>query len=141
MRITLFEVFDDSDLLRYAAGYDENAQMGNGDNPNLYNWEYIPAMPVAPLFTKPDYADHLHPAEDWKEWFQGEIEAEMDGRGYSYWAELLGEKIEEPIVITIPGDRQDGSSWDIWDGWHRSGATISTGRKSIPAVLGRSKEY
>lgn len=45
--------------------------------------------------------------------------------------------IEEPIIITM--DDQGGKSWDIWDGWHRSGALLTTGQKTIPAVIGYYK--
>lgn len=135
----LLEIYTPDELKRLAAGYEEFASAGHGDNVNRYDWEYIPNMPVAPLYSVKDFSGKSHTAQEWADWFQGETESEMENNSYSEWDSLKYDDIESPIVITIPKGL-DFTGWDIWDGWHRTAAMIASGRKTIPAILGRSKE-
>ena len=72
--------------------------------------------------------------EAWKEFWDEELDiAKNDLQDELRWSRLAVEEIEEPIVIV---QTEDGSH-TIWDGWHRSAATVVTGREVIKAVYGR----
>lgn len=131
----LLEIYSPQDLAGYAEEYVDQADQG--DNVDLYNWVFVENMPLELLVTRPDVHGRVHGLEEWVDWFKSEndtAQEEMDDR---YWDYLKNEAIENPIVITM--DDQGGTSWDIWDGWHRSGALLTTGQKTIPAVVGYYK--
>lgn len=67
----------------------------------------------------------------WVRWFREECEMQVEeGRGG--YLELLLENIEEPTVtVELPGDRVD-----IWDGWHRIGASIVRRAPTVPVLVG-----
>lgn len=66
--------------------------------------------------------------EAWIAWFVSEHEAAIeDGRpGYAY---LLLQDIEEAAVYVDYGDRLD-----VWDGYHRIGASMMKGAERIPVI-------
>ena len=72
-----------------------------------------------------------HLCDDWKGWFDGEIEMDEDeelGRGYRA---MVSDAIKEAVVILV----RDGKGY-IWDGWHRTGATFKKGAATINAIVG-----
>jgi len=76
----------------------------------------------------------LMSAEEWKEFWAEELDiAKFELEDELRWSRLAVEEIEEPIVIV----EKDDGSYAIWDGWHRSAATVVTGRATIKAVFGR----
>jgi hypothetical protein len=131
----LLEIYSPQDLAGYAEEFEDNAD--GGESVGLYNWVFTETLPLALLVTKNDIHGRVHSLQEWIEWFKeagDEIEADM---GHRQWDSMLGEEIEEPIVITMD---KDGSAWDMWDGWHRTGASLSSGKQTIPAVVGYPKE-
>ncbi|WP_315921357.1 hypothetical protein [Mesorhizobium sp. SP-1A] len=76
----------------------------------------------------------LMSAEEWKEFWIQELDiAKYDLEDELRWSRLAVEEIEEPIVVV----QKDDGSYSIWDGWHRSAATVVTGRATIKAVFGK----
>lgn len=69
--------------------------------------------------------------DEWKEWFRNEcLWASEDGRqGYG---NLFLQDIRQPVVVMNIGENSD----DIWDGWHRVGASIVKNAHSIPSIVG-----
>jgi hypothetical protein len=68
----------------------------------------------------------------WRKWHEGECrldDEEFDGG--REWKALVDEEVREPIVVVIEAGRVQ-----IWDGWHRTGASIVAGRTTIPAIVG-----
>lgn len=131
----LLEIYSPQDLASYADEFVDNAD--SGESVALYHWVFTETLPLSILVSKPDIHGRVHGLKEWVEWFKeagDEIEADI---GHRQWDSLLDEEIEEPIVITMD---EDGSAWDIWDGWHRTGASLTSGKQTIPAVVGYLKE-
>ena len=131
----LLEIYSPQDLANHADMYVDQAD--HGDNVDLYNWVFVENMPLALLVTSPDVHGRVHGLKEWVDWFKTENDTSQEEMGERSWDYLKNEAIEEPIVITM--DDQNGKSWDIWDGWHRSGALLTTGQKTIPAIIGYYK--
>jgi len=118
------------------------AVLGDNDagdlDPEDLTWCRVPDLDVSTLLECMSDGD-MHgrrPIECWRDWFEGELEIDRDefdgGRG---WASLATEKVREPVIVTIePGRVQ------IWDGWHRVGGTIVSGRTSIAAIVGTPRQ-
>jgi hypothetical protein len=91
-------------------------------DPDEANWRYVENFPLSFL---------QHHGDDWQGWLEGEIrdfELAGDDRGYRA---MLGEPIVEAIVVLMV----DGKGY-IWDGWHRTAASIVSGRTHIKAIVG-----
>lgn len=72
--------------------------------------------------------------EQWNEFWIEELDiAKNDLDDEMRWSCLAVEDIQKPIIIV----QKDDGSYSIWDGWHRSAATVVTGRAAIKAILGR----
>jgi hypothetical protein len=91
-----------------------------------------------------DCNDEQIPIEDF-EWSEIDLSVEallkiMSREKWDeFWLEELDiakndlEDIQEPIIIV----QKDDGIYSIWDGWHRSAATVVTGRAAIKAIFGR----
>ena len=91
-------------------------------DPNKASWQFIADFPLALLH---------HLSDNWPAWFDDEIRMdEVDELNRGYRA-MLREPIIEAIVVVMV----DGKGY-IWDGWHRTGASISSGRTTIRAIVG-----
>lgn len=98
-------------------------------------WRVVPDLPLAVVegcLVRGSWPRDEPLSARWREWHDGECrldDEEFDGgRG---WEAMVEEDVREPIVVTIePGRVQ------IWDGWHRTGASIVAGRTTIPAIVG-----
>jgi hypothetical protein len=73
--------------------------------------------------------------DEWKEWFDDELAMKEDQYGTDWeWRRLLEEDIEEAVVIL------DHEGLLIWDGWHRSAASVIKGKAPL-VVLGRERTF
>lgn len=112
----------------------------DGDlHPDDLIWTLEPDFEIATLsgcIARNDKTPSPFPLIDrWIAWFRHECDAvaeELDGE--REWDCLGEEEIDEPIVISIDGERVQ-----IWDGWHRTGGSFAAGRITIPAIVGRPK--
>jgi hypothetical protein len=69
--------------------------------------------------------------DDWVEWFHEECVMQVE-EGRDGYLDLLLEEIEEPVtVVELSGDRVD-----VWDGWHRIGASIVRRAEVVPVLVG-----
>ena len=125
-------IWNPPDIIRYASRYDDNSLTGSADE---YDWELIPEFPLSTFIGTPGTVVANQTPEDWANWYYEEVEMMKQDMGIDLWGDLFYENITDPIVISI----KDGE-WDLWDGWHRTAASIASGRKTIPAVLGKLKE-
>jgi len=76
--------------------------------------------------------------EGWKKWLQKESEyrAELGDENWlnrftKWW---LSDPTKEPIVVI---EDQQGRAEGIWDGWHRTAVSITSGLRRIPAFVGK----
>jgi hypothetical protein len=83
-------------------------------------WEYDPAYPVEQL-EAPD-----------AKWFHNEVKMAAEDGLNRDWDTMLDTPIREPIVV-----HENGGKGYIWDGYHRAGASVAKGAKTIPAIVGR----
>lgn len=126
-----YETLTETELRAEAAGW-VDACYGPGEpgycNPDKASWRFVADYDVA----------KLHPVAEGnlQEWFKDEqAMAAMGGRPGVYDS-MLTRPINEAIIVL----ERDGTGY-IWDGWHRTGATVTKGGKTIPAIVGtpRSK--
>lgn len=100
----------------------QKGELGDCD-PDHASWEYTEQFSLTHL-------EHL--GDDWASWLEDEIKMfEEDGNDRGY-RKMLGEPIEEAIVVLMVGDKGY-----IWDGWHRTAASFASGRTHIKAIVGR----
>lgn len=119
------------DAARYAAGYADNSASHTLDE---VDWEYDAAFPLEMFVDSKNVQLGYTNAQGWADWYHGEVRDFIDDNGYDLWGSLEHEEIEEPVVAVFTDD-----GWDLWDGWHRTGASIAAGRTTIPAVVGTLK--
>jgi hypothetical protein len=86
-----------------------------------YQWTYDPSYPV----------DRIS-GGDWCEWMHDEIEMWREEGHPDRYDDMFDRPIEEPIIIT----EIDGVAY-LWDGCHRTAASVTRGLATIPAVVGR----
>jgi len=100
-------------------------------------WRYEPKYSVSALLG-------LMPSgtiEGWKEWLQQETEFRAENsdenwlnRFTKWW---LSDPTQEPIVVI---EDQQGKAEGIWDGWHRTAVSITSGYQKIPVFVGQRRE-
>ncbi len=120
------------EICRRAAAFHHGAIYGDdepgGGHPDGFIWTYDPALPVAQTI------DGLGPA-DRADWMRCEVAADdADGGARGYRA-MVGETIEEPVIIV----RTAGALY-CWDGNHRIGACCLGNVTTLPAVIGTPRE-
>lgn len=64
-------------------------------------------------------------------WLQAEVRMDIEDEMHRGWADLLDEPIQEEVTIFI----REGRAY-IWDGWHRTAASMATHRL-LKALVGR----
>lgn len=95
------------------------------------SWTYSPDFEVSRLLSIMSF-------EEWADWLDEEIEmsiVELDDP--LRWAPLVHEEIFQPVVIL---DHPDGTL-RIWDGWHRSAASVVKGAATMKVVLGTAPDF
>ncbi len=99
-------------------------------------WRYEPAFPVEKLIP-------LMPGgfNSWFAWLLDEKQWDESG-GRSWWGDEFTEwwkssPTEEPVVLVESHD--GGRILGIWDGWHRSGVSITSRVQTLPAFVGRAR--
>jgi hypothetical protein len=89
-----------------------------------YYWTYDPAYPIA----------KINGGDEWGEFLKSEMQMwAEDGDAHRY-DDMLDRPIEEAIFIV----EVNGVAW-LWDGCHRTGATVLKGLPTIRAIVGRLK--
>jgi hypothetical protein len=120
----------EDELRAEAAGY-HGACYGPGEAgycaPNHATWTYEPNYDISKLM-------HLVP-EGWEAWFAKERQELSDLRPPGYYEAMLSQPIEEAIIVL-----ERAFLGYIWDGWHRTGASITDKRRGIRAIVGRTGE-
>ncbi len=100
-----------------------------------FAWREVECYPVERLLhgAGTGRAEPMDTRGQWATWLEREVEDMPDG----YVAELADAWLDRPDdfdpIILI--ERRDGT-WDIGDGWHRTGISIVEGVDCIPAVVG-----
>lgn len=125
----------DEDALRQQARYHQGAcDDGDMDVSDL-RWTLVADLPLAVLENCLFRSGHVVPVDaprQWTSWFHQECEMLAEEIGdASDWERLSVQEILEPVVVTVEADRVQ-----IWDGWHRIGASFAAGRTTIPAIVG-----
>jgi hypothetical protein len=91
-------------------------------NPAKARWQFVADFPLSTLH---------HLVDDWAGWFAGEIEMDETEQLHRGYRAMQQEPIIEAIVVVVV----DGKGY-IWDGWHRAGAALSSGRTTLRAIVG-----
>jgi hypothetical protein len=117
---------DRAGLLAWAGFAEANSQV-DGDFPaDEAEWRIERDYPLAPFTGLVDGG-----RDGWVEWFREECAMQVE-EGRDGYLELLLEEIETTVtVVELSGERVD-----VWDGWHRIGASIVRGSAAIPALVG-----
>lgn len=106
---------------------EQEARMVQGDNQNEvasnFVWHFDPAFPISRINA---------PGADWMREEIPMMQAEL---GYDRYAEMFTRLIDEPIVLHL----DEHGIGQIWDGYHRVGASEMQGHKTIPAIVGTRK--
>jgi hypothetical protein len=124
-----FSTMTQQELSEYARIYGCN---DDGSVPlSEITWSYDPAFDVSRLLS-------IMTEEEWREWFDQEIDISInDLADPDRWAPLAEEDIFEPVILF---DHPDGNL-HIWDGWHRSGASVVKGAGTMKVVCGTAPGY
>lgn len=93
------------------------------------DWEYVPDFPVSKLLS-------VMSSEEWRDWVAVEDSADLESGRDPRCKEMIGEDIWEPIVLSL---NEKGEVHHIWDGWHRSGASVVKGAAGVRAIVGVHK--
>jgi hypothetical protein len=124
-----YDTMTGPELAEYARVYGDN---DDGSVPlSEISWSYDPSFDVSRL--------HAIMSEDgWKRWMDDEIEMSIvELEDPDRWAPLLVEEIVDPAVVF---DHPDGTL-HIWDGWHRSAASVVKRAETIKVVYGVAPGY
>ena len=94
-----------------------------------FNWTYYEAFPLERFIgignlSAEEWVNHFNDEQTW---------AAEDGRE-GYYDDMILKPIEEPIVAVELGDKME-----LWDGYHRIGASFAKGAKTIRAIIGTRK--
>lgn len=113
-----------AELAEYARVYGDN---DDGRVPLAeIEWTYVEGFDVSRLLS-------IKSVEEWREWFDEEIDISIvELESPDRWAPMLDEDIVEPVVIV---EYPDGELL-IWDGWHRSAASVLKGAETLKVVFG-----
>lgn len=95
--------------------------------PGHATWTYEHNYDVSKLL-------HLVP-EGWEAWFAEERRELAELRPPGWYEAMLNQPIEEAIIVL-----ERGGLGYIWDGWHRTGATVTRKLTRIRAIVGRTGE-
>ncbi len=121
-----------AEMCRRAAAFHHGAIYGDdepgGGHPDEFIWTYDPALAVSQTI------DGFGPAER-SDWMRCEIAADDDDGGTRGYAEMVGETIEDPIIVV----RIAGVLY-CWDGNHRIGACCLGNVATLPAIVGMPRE-
>jgi hypothetical protein len=124
-----YSAMSHEELADYAKFYGAN---DDGTVPfSEISWAYDSAFDVSRLHAI------MSPAE-WRDWMDDEIAISVeDLEDPERWAPLIDEDIRDPVVIF---EHPDGNL-HIWDGWHRSAATVIKGADTMKVVFGTAPGY
>lgn len=122
-----------AELAEEARGFRNDHDDGSAHyfSPKTGHWEYCAEFPVALLFSSHIFED----AEKAKEWIEQDIadfiEDDEPGRAENY-RDLLKQDICEPVIVS-----EVGGVYKLWDGWHRTAASMAKGAKTMRVIIGR----
>jgi len=131
IRPKINEAWVPPDAARYAAGFEDNSSVAKA---NEVDWEYDATFPLDMFINSKSTQWGTMNQKQWAEWYHREVKDFRQDQGHDIWGNLEHEEIEEPVVAVFTDD-----GWDLWDGWHRVGASIAAGRTTVPAVVGTLK--
>lgn len=106
--------------------YDDSEQ--GGGPVAAFDWHFEPAFHVNVAI------DGMSPQER-ASWMQDEIEADDEEDGLRGYRVMVGQEIEDPVVLTL-----DRGQVFCWDGNHRIGACCLGGVSTLPAVVGVARK-
>ena len=110
-------------LREYASQWED---MTRDADPADIDWVYVDALPVP---VSPH--DQGWPAY----WDEQQAEAARNGME-GFWDHLLDEDVLTPVVLGLYGNERGWDQFGFWDGNHRVGAAVVSGRMHVPAVVG-----
>lgn len=123
-----------SDLKQFAK---DESSWSSGIDPDDYRWSLVKRYPTSTFLERRLAGrSRVDTKKDWSDWFENEVRMADDP---AYYRQLEREWIAHPssfpeiIVAELP----DGTI-DVGDGWHRVAIAITHGKKTVPAVVGRS---
>ena len=122
---SMWEARQSPESLREAARDHFGACDDGSLTPDDADWTFEPAYPLDKLPV---------PKEGWEAWWEGEKQISLE-YGLTHRLDFEHEPITEAIYVS-----EDAGHVQIWDGWHRAGGSIVSGRTTIPAVVGRRKK-
>lgn len=110
----------------------ENVDVGDEGylEPNNSEWTHFEKYPVKYLMSI------MGNFNEFKSWFENEIESLSDIRGEDYFEDMLDNEIRDPVIISYVDNK-----YAVWDGWHRIAAAIVSRKKYIPVILGTENEF
>lgn len=98
-----------------------------GQPAHTYSWRYVDEFPIALI----DEASF-----NWRGWFEDEVRMWADeGQPHRY-----DELVEGPILEAVVLVEYAGRAW-LWDGCHRTAASVVAGRDYVPAIVGTPKGH
>lgn len=92
-----------------------------------YGWEVVD-FPIADIASRPD---------DWKAWMQEENQNCVEYGDPDRYTGILTEDIREEVVLVLCEDEQGVTGGYLWDGYHRTAATVVKGGTTVRAIVGR----
>ena len=114
----------DKELVIYASHW-ENAMYGEDDlmgRPAAeYDWTTVD-FPISDIESAP---------EDWVAWMKEEIAMWVDEGQPDRFDDMFDQPIRDKVVLVV-----DAGRGFLWDGYHRTGASVMKGETTVRAVIG-----
>ncbi len=91
-----------------------------------YSWSYDPTYPVARITPG---AGHRN--DEWADWMREEIKMWTEEGQPDRYDSMFSEPIYDPVILV-----EINNTGYLWDGCHRTGASVIQHHKTIPAIVG-----
>lgn len=91
-------------------------------DPIEVEWTYEPRFPL----------NEIGSPEEWQSFMKEEIQAWVESGERTRFSDMIHRPIQDPVILLVRGGKVYA-----WDVMHRIGACALSGRKSVPAIVGR----
>lgn len=94
----------------------------------MYSWSYDRSYPVAWITA----GDNVSGIDGWENWMRNEMKMWTEEGQPDRYDSMFSEPIYDPVILVETND-----IGYLWDGCHRTGASVMQNRQTIPALVGR----